>query len=168
MNTCDRSLVSTAAVVAVLSMSTTLRAQPTQPAVARVPATLALVNSLRIPTAPAMILRRSSVEPRDVILLPKSNARQEVLAAALATLQSVRSVLGDTARTDMVIGVRNSAVRRQRSAADLRQAAGILLQLEKAAPRDVAQVGHVRAVDIHLRRSAHAPSQQPGVARRLR
>src|SRR5438067_1438177 len=70
----------------------------------RVSVTVALVDS--IPTqAGAVIARRASSNPHDVILLARRRATGKLLAAAVFTLITARDVGGDTSAVDMTIRV---------------------------------------------------------------
>jgi hypothetical protein len=117
----------------------------------RVPVTIALVDSVPVPGAPAIILRRVGVDPHDVILIARRLASDSVVAAAVATLYSVRSSLGDTARSRITIGVRGAVARNRRGVGEIQQARQLLLRLISSPPREVRGVGVVPAVDAYLR-----------------
>ncbi len=71
----------------------------------RVPVTIAIVDSVPYGGAPAVVLRRATSIPRDVIVLGRAAASGEQLSAAIATLLVARELGGDTARADAVLRV---------------------------------------------------------------
>src|SRR5215212_4965901 len=98
-------LASAIALIAPAAYAQTPAAGPTRDAAhidaekaRRVPVTVVLVSTLDAPDSiPAMILRRTSTDPRDVILLRRDRANGEQLAAAVLRLMIIRDRTGDTA-----------------------------------------------------------------------
>ncbi len=117
-----------------------------------VPATIALVDNLDA-SALVMIVRRKNALPHDVILLPRSGATSDALGAGLSTLFKMRRKSGDVPVGDTRIVLRGapgphnwkSSLQRDRALADLSD-------LAESAPRTVAGLGRVQAIDVPLRR----------------
>lgn len=71
----------------------------------RVPVTIAVVDSMPFRGAAAVVMRRASLVPHDVIVVHRDVADGEMLSAAVFTLLSARALSGDTASTDQVLRV---------------------------------------------------------------
>ncbi|HET7461622.1 MAG TPA: hypothetical protein VFJ82_10245 [Longimicrobium sp.] len=115
----------------------------------RVRVTIALSDQLPAPdSVPAVILRRGSTAPRDVILL-RSGATPGQLAAAVLRLMVIRDRMGDTARTDAAFRL-PGAHRMPKGGATELQAGRTLARLRGAPSQDLPGVGRVPAVEVYL------------------
>lgn len=133
----------------------------------RVPVTIALWDQLPAPdSVPAVILRRGTTAPRDVILL-RRRATPGQLAAAVMRLMVIRDRMGDSARADAAFRL-PGAHRMPKGGATELQAGRTLARLRWAPPQDVPGVGRVPALEVYLpsramredARRTHAGRQQ--------
>jgi hypothetical protein len=124
----------------------------------RVPVTIALADTTSAEPA-YRIIRRADQPPYDVIVL-SGHADAATLSAAVSDLLLVRTAQGDTATHAGL-----ARVRRRRPDAHGARAPRfpwtqrVLEDLRRAAPREIAGAGNVRAVEIWL------PPQRPRAAR---
>ena len=141
-----------ALMVAALTVLPTLGATqaPKAPgAPTRVPVTVAMVERLPVPDAPFVVLRRTHVSPRDVILLP-TGADARLLSEAVQMLLVARQAGGDTAAAAATLRVRPQRGRTASQRPVLPWAQRVLADLRRAAARPVEGVGTVPAVEIWL------------------
>lgn len=123
--------------------------QPTSPGrPTRVPVTIVLVDQLPHADAPFLVQRRPDVSPHDMILL-RSDATREQLSDALRTLLVIRQVGGDTAAQRATMRMRPDQAR-SGPRREFPWVSRVLADLRRAAPREVAGFGNVRAVEIWL------------------
>jgi hypothetical protein len=115
----------------------------------RVPVTIAVVERLPVPDAPFVVLRRTNVTPRDVILLP-AGADAALLSEAVQMLLIARQAGGDTAAAAATLRVRPQRGRTASQRPVLPWAQRVLADLRRAAARPVEGVGQVPAVEIWL------------------
>ncbi len=113
----------------------------------RVPVTVALADGSTPGEAPFRILRRADTSPHDVILLAPA-ADAAALSDAVAQLQTVRRVQGDTAAVSGTMRVR----RRENGHGPrmLPWAPRVLHDLRRADAQPLAGVGTVRSVQVWL------------------
>lgn len=108
------------------------------------------MDRLPQPGVPFLVQRRPDVAPYDLILL-RSDANAEQLSEAITTLLVVRQAAGDTATTPGMV-----RIRREEQSRGARPAypwvPRVLADLRRAAPREVAGIGTVPAVEIWLPR----------------
>lgn len=133
---------------------------PTAPrAPTRVPAAVALTDSLPVPGAPYLILRNPGGSRRDVILLP-TGADAALLSDAVRTLLAARQAGGDTAAETATLRLRpRSGIPPRRG---FPWAARVMADVRRAAPGPVPGVGSARAVEIWLPRQNVRRSVRPG------
>lgn len=112
-------------------------------------ATVALVAELPVPGARAAVLRRSE---GDVILLPQHGATRDDLAAALALLAAARE--RGAADRDALLIVKSSQLPRPLDVSRRSRLDAHLARLRGAAPRAVAGVGTVPAIQVPVRARA--------------
>jgi hypothetical protein len=150
-----RSLCTVVVVIAALCAITDAQAQPRQARnLRRVPVTVAFVDSLPVPGTSFVVRRRPTETPSDVILL-RPDAGAGELSDAIRTLLTARQAGGDFPITAATVRMRpHQRVPGQRPAFPWGQR--VLHDMARAAPRPVAGVGTVRAVEIFL------PSQRRG------
>ncbi len=117
----------------------------------RVPVTIALWDQLPAPdSVPAVILRRGTSAPRDVILL-RHRATPGQLAAAVMRLMIIRDRMGDTARADAAFRLPNAhRMPKGKGQREVLQAGRTLARLRGSQPQDVPGVGRVPAVEVYL------------------
>ena len=115
----------------------------------RVPVTIAFSDVLPSGTSGAAILRRTQLEPHDVILL-RRDASPDLLSAAVFTLLATREVEGDTARADATVRVGATHGPKAWESRMLPKMANTLRLLQRATPRSIAGVGVVKAYDAYL------------------
>jgi hypothetical protein len=125
-----------------------------QGAPSRVPVTLVLVDRLTQSDAPFVIERRPDLTPRDVIVM-RADATPDQLSDAVRSLITIRQAGGDTAAARGTMRVRPQNVwaggaRHPTARRALPWAARVLGDLQRAAARDIAGIGRVRAVEIWL------------------
>lgn len=113
----------------------------------RVPVTLVLVDTTAATSEPFRIVRRANADPHDVIFLSR-RADEGTLSEAVEELLVLRSVQGDTVRSDGTMRVRHSTSRSQ--APTLPWAARVLADLRRADPQMIASIGVHRAITIWL------------------
>jgi len=118
----------------------------------RLPVTVALVERLPVPDAPFVVLRRTDVAPRDVILLPAS-ADARLLSEAVQMLLVARQVGGDSARSNATLRVRPQSGRTSPRRV-FPWAQRVLSDLQRADSRPLDGVGFVPAVEIWLPRQS--------------
>ena len=113
-------------------------------------ATIALVAQLPAPEARAAILRQA--EPRaDVILLTRSEASAENLAAALALLADARARDAAAPARDAVLVLKSSRLDRPLDVGQRLRLEAQLARLRLARPRTIAGLGTVPAIDVTVR-----------------
>lgn len=133
---------------ALVLASVTLFVAPPPPPTAV--ATVALVAKLPASDARAAILRQA--EPRaDVILLTRSEASAENLAAALALLADARARDGAAPSRDAVLVLKSSRLDRPLNVEQRLRLEAQLARLRLARPRAVAGLGTVPAIDVTVR-----------------
>lgn len=120
----------------------------------RVPVTIAMVDSLPVENAKAIILRRARVTPYDVILIRRGDANGDQLGAAVFTLLATRQVQGDTAKRDAVIKVNMLTPPAQWSRQEGNYPSRIASRLQVADARFIEGIGTVPARVIYLRTNA--------------
>lgn len=113
----------------------------------RVPVTVALVDTLPGGGTGAMVLRRATQIPRDIILLKRSEATGQQLYSAALHLLTIRAIQGDTATADFSFAVRGIGAAASPGA---RYAGATVARLRTLAPRLVPGVGVVPATEILL------------------
>lgn len=112
-----------------------------------VPVTVVLVPDLGYGGADAVILRRPSEDPADLILLRAGTESPEQLTEAVLGLLSVRKSQGDLPTgAPRVLRVRALKARSQ----PVRWTHGVIHNLRTAQARDVRGVGRYRAIDVLL------------------
>lgn len=119
----------------------------------RVPATIALADSIAQRGAEFVIIRRVGVAPHDVIVL-RTGASAAHLSKAVRALITVRQAGGDRATTPATMRVRphDSRAQLHRSATQpvLPWAPRVISDLHRAERRNIAGIGTVPAVQIWL------------------
>jgi hypothetical protein len=117
----------------------------------RVPVTIVLWDQLPAPdSVPAVILRRGTAAPRDVILL-RRRATPGQLAAAVMRLMVIRDRMGDTARADAAFRLPNAhGMPKGKGQREELQAGRTLARLRTAPVQDVPGVGRVPALEVYL------------------
>ena len=120
----------------------------------RVPVTLVLSDTLPRGTSGAVILRRTRVTPRDIILLARETASGDWLSAAVFTLVAARDVGGDTATTDAMIRVLATAGSPAWRTKETPHAARIVSRLRQASARPIDGVGVMPAYQVYLKAKA--------------
>lgn len=113
----------------------------------RVPVTVALTDGSALRDAPFRILRRADTSPRDIILLP-AGADAAALSRAVAQLQMIRRVQGDTASASGAMMVRRSG--NGGGSRMLPWAPRVLRDLHRMDARPLAGVGTVKSIQIWL------------------
>jgi hypothetical protein len=142
--------------LALLAAGAVLFLAPPPPRSTPLAATVALVAELPAGGTHAAILRRA--EPRaDVILLTRSSASVENLAAALALLADVRGRDGPTPARDAVLVLKSRTLARPLSATQRLRLEAHLARLRLARARTVAGVGSVPAIDLTVRTRSRDP-----------
>jgi hypothetical protein len=114
------------------------------------PVTIALVDSIGDATATAVVLRRVSQQPRDVILLTAASASPGTLGAALHALVRQRALDGDSAKGDVKIVVHGAYVPSSWTDARLDMTRVLLSELQHRPMTPVAGVGPARTLQIGL------------------
>ena len=127
----------------------------------RVPVTIVLTDHMPAGASRAAIVRRANVEPHDIILLAQSTATPDELSAALFTLMATRGVMGDTARSDATIRVPSTTGPQPWANTETPRAGRTLERLRLATPRNIPQVGIVRAYDVYLPPSKPRATTKP-------
>jgi len=142
-----------------------LRAQDSAPrTIPRIPVTVAVVTQLPLAGEPYAVLRRTEVEPHDVILVPES-ATPELLSEAIQTLMVARQASGDLpsftgyvrATPHQPSAAHHAPVTHRRQ---LPWAGRVLADVQRKEPAELTGLGRVRWVQIWL-----PPQQARGVAR---
>jgi hypothetical protein len=117
----------------------------------RVPVTVALVERLQdYGDGPAVILRRSDVAPRDVILLRAEAANAQQLSRVVFDLLAIRRQVGDTASITGAVRVRPQKGAPARTPRELPWAQRVVDDVRRAELQNIPGVGMVRAVQIWL------------------
>lgn len=151
-----RSTASFSVLAVLLGCAQTMDAQTNAPVPrARVPVTVALVDSLPMDDPGYRILRRAGGTPRDVILL-RSAADGAIFSEAVRSLAVIRAVTGDTADASAFVRAHPSAGEPARTRV-LPWAERVLNDLRSANPRVVPGVGRVRAVEFWLPAQSSRP-----------
>lgn len=120
----------------------------------RVRVTVALADSLADPRATAMIYRRASQTPHDVIVMARSRATGDVLNAAIAELLAARELQGDTARFDNVMRVTRSKSPNAWSAHDRAFSSAMVAKLFATRVHNIGGIGRMPADEVYLRPKA--------------
>ncbi|HEX8830312.1 MAG TPA: hypothetical protein VF705_04055, partial [Longimicrobium sp.] len=117
----------------------------------RVPVTIALWDQLPAPdSVPAVILRRGTAAPRDVIAL-RRRATPGQLAAAVMRLMVIRDRMGDTAHADVLFRLPNAhGMPKGKGRREELQAGRTLARLRAAPAQVVSGVGRVPALEVYL------------------
>ena len=120
---------------------------PPAHAVRRVFALVAVPDSFPYRNADAVIVRRTTALPHDVILLRQSHADPRTIAEAAQTLQAERARHGDVPTVDRLVRVQapRAQLRLGRSAESWAHA------LARKSSSDVPGIGRARAVGLLLR-----------------
>ena len=110
--------------------------------------TAVLMDEMPVAGARAVVLRRVTTHPRNVILLPRGRATPADLSDAIATVFGLREAHGDLPFADarVVVPPRKSP-RRARPSVYMEQRLDALTRVPR---RTVAGVGDVPAIDIRL------------------
>lgn len=118
----------------------------------RVPVTIVLVENLPVTNGAAIILRRVSAIPRDVILLDPNKIQEYTLEEAVLVLMAARAIGGDTVATDARLRSArpDPGKRKYWSAREHARAVKIIHKLRTAHPVDVQGVGRVPGMVIFL------------------
>jgi len=138
------------AAFALFPASGTGQAPKTLATPSRIPVTIAVVERLSVAGAPFLVLRRTDVAPRDVILLP-TGADARLLSEAVQTLLVARQAGGDTAVASAALRVRPQRGRTSQRPV-LPWAQRVLADLRRAEARPIEGVGSVPTVEIWLPR----------------
>ena len=112
--------------------------------------TIALVDSIGDSTVTAVVLRRLSRQPRELILLTPATASPGALGAALHALVRQRALDGDSARRDVKIVVRGAHVPASWTAARLAMTRVLLQELRQRPISPIVGVGRARSQEIGL------------------
>ena len=134
-----------------------VRAVAAEPWPDPVDATVALVDRLPDPSASAVVLRRKTTLPHDLILLPDGNATTAVLHDGIGALIRMRRDGGDIPDRDTRLVIRGAHSDHEEvwaSAMERRRAVTDLADLEVSPPRGIEGIGEVRAITIPLRATA--------------
>jgi hypothetical protein len=135
---------------ALLAAGALLFVAPPTPRPLPFPATVALLDALPGSGAQAAILRRA--QPRaDVILLARSSATVENLAAALALLADLRAPDEPAVTRDAMLLVKSSRLDRPLSVVQRMRLEGHLARLRLARSRNIDGVGSAPAIDVNVR-----------------
>lgn len=121
---------------------------PNKPPADRVPVTVVLVDEPLDRARPLQILRRTDVEPLDVIVLPRGDASAERLGAAMFTLLVTRHLQGDTAASAVAVDVGATRVPAAWRGQIMPLLGRTLERLRTAEPRDIPGLGRVRAGEL--------------------
>jgi hypothetical protein len=110
--------------------------------------TIALIDNMPTGGARAMVLRRASVEPRDVILLPREDAAASSLSDAIRVLSRMREAHGDNFEGDarVVVPPRSGVP----SAATLGPMTRHLEKLRKVGRSNLPGIGEASAIQLRL------------------
>jgi hypothetical protein len=117
---------------------------------ARVPVTVALVDTWSYGPAPYTILRRADVSPHDVILLRADSADGKQLSAAVLDLVSIRGRTGNIPATTGMVRMRAQGRPTSSNRPVLPWAQRVVNDARRAEARSVPGVGTVKAVQIGL------------------
>jgi hypothetical protein len=147
-------LVSVLAAVALTIVplsSRSLGAQQGSRTPTRVPVTVALVERTEnYGGDPVVLLRRTDLSPRDVILLREDTATGKQLSEAVLDLLNIRGQMGDTASMTAAVRVRPHTGAPGRARRELPWAQRVVNDVRKAELQTIPGVGTVRAVQIWL------------------
>jgi hypothetical protein len=117
----------------------------------RVPVTVVLVDSLPGSGVEALILRRPSVQPHDVILLRSASADGTALATAALQLLLIRDRAGDVPTSASTFRIREGSRGGRALEREIGSATRIVDRLRTKQPRTVPGLPEaVRATDIYL------------------
>lgn len=117
----------------------------------RATATIALVRALPDPEAMALVLRRSQMYPKDVILIRAGTENAELLAASVALLLRARLRGSTIAQRDTVIEVRSGIGPSRWRTTETPRLTRWLSRLSATAPTYLEGVGMARTIQIPLR-----------------
>lgn len=128
----------------------------TEVAPAYVSATIAMVDSLPIAHAVALVTRRHGRTPQDVILVRAEHLTPGTLRAAIRTLYTIRRQQGDSGGGDFdapvfLTGAGNERLRTQKQRSAHEGAVEDIARLRDAPRTTIDGVGSVRAISIALR-----------------
>jgi hypothetical protein len=126
------------------------QAAPDREVARRVPVTVVLADSFPYTGAAAVIMRRTSEHPRDVIVLPASAGNGARLAAATMHLLIIRDRGGDTASAPGLFRVPEAAANSRLVQRDIGTAGAVVGRLRTRARESIPGVGRVRATEIYL------------------
>ena len=117
-----------------------------------VEATVVLLDRLSDPSALAVVVRRPTTTPHDLILLADGYATGTALRAGVAALFKMRMVMGDIPMEHMHVVVRGAraAGATNTNAVESRTESD-LAALQRSARRPITGVGSVRAIEIPLK-----------------
>jgi hypothetical protein len=111
---------------------------------ARIPVTVALVDTALTGSLPAVLLHRSA-EPHDILLLHTPEATPQLLSETLNGVRVVRSVVGEGHATELVLSPRFT--KRQPA---MGGAEAVLNRLRASPQTELASVGSVRQIVVYI------------------
>lgn len=134
-----------------LNVIYTLRASRTAQVVPPriVPATLVRVKRLTDSSAAAIIIRRTSFVPHDVIVLDERAGEAE-LGAAVNGLFALRDKYGDVPSRDARLVVKGSRLPAMMRRSVQARGTSDLERLNRSAPQDIPGIGRVRSIEVPL------------------
>lgn len=118
--------------------------------VSRVPATIALVDSMPYAGETAVVERRAGKVPGDYILLDKRRANGHALAAAVFMLMMARDIEGDTATFTHALRVQSLIAPTAWTYTERLRAAHVVNKLRNAKPKHWEGVGFARTTTLRL------------------
>jgi hypothetical protein len=111
---------------------------------ARIPVTVALVDTALTGSLPAVLLHRSA-EPHDILLLHTPEATPQLLSETLNGVRVVRSVVGEGHATELVLSPRFT--KRQPA---MGGAEAVLNRLRSSPQTELVSVGSVRQIVVYI------------------
>jgi hypothetical protein len=114
----------------------------------RIPVLVAVIDSLPQKASGALIVRRASMSPSDIILLTPQSSTARQLSAAVFTLVTAQAVLGSKPEKNAFLKVDSRTGPSAWIETEERRAENILRKLRRKAPAYVAGYGFVRSVVI--------------------
>ncbi len=112
--------------------------------------TLVSTETLPEPGGRAIVIRRSSGDPRTMIVLPAEGASAEDLASALGSLSGARARDHDVFSDEQRISITSTAFTRTPAPPDVARLEQLLQKLSRAHERRIRGVGLVKAVDVSI------------------
>lgn len=109
---------------------------------------LAITDTWHYAGTDAVIIRRATGQPRDVVLL-RSSASQQQVAAAIEELRRVRAAFGDLPVEDALFRVRRAEPMRRATRVESH-----LRKLRQIPAKQLANVGEVRYVVLGMTRQS--------------